>query len=438
MSDPGLREWSAAPRWAEPGRTAPGATAVPHLTLVPPAAPVADANRFMPGIEALRGLATIAVVICHMWALTTASQFPGWQIVVGVGQWAVNVFFLLSGFLLVAYFWTSGPRPSLREFYLRRFLRIAPAYWLSVAVLYLFLADRSIVFSEQGLRQAVANFTFTQWLFPTTASSLNVNGVYWTLSLEMVFYALLPAFAWLIARRPVLSGIGLIGLSLGYRMYLAVDGVALENVFFKSLPDAPEGFMRLFLARQFPGVLSILALGMLLRWWVDHRSPASLQGLSLGWLLLLLAPSLLLLTGVLLGNDHRQWAIFTGFDFWLSLLVVPAVAYASANLLGAPTHSLRALMWLGRRGYGIYLWHFPIILLAFDRGAMVRPPDTSYFWVRVTAAVAATVVLGALSFRVVEEPARRLGKRLGKRRAGAVEASPPPVLAPVAAAVPSG
>jgi hypothetical protein len=182
MSDPGLREWSAAPRWAEPGRTAPGATAVPHLTLVPPAAPVADANRFMPGIEALRGLATIAVVICHMWALTTASQFAGWQIVVGVGQWAVNVFFLLSGFLLVAYFWTDGPRPSLREFYLRRFLRIAPAYWLSVAVLYLFLADRSTVFSEQGLRQAVANFTFTQWFFPTTAGSLNVNGVYWTLS----------------------------------------------------------------------------------------------------------------------------------------------------------------------------------------------------------------------------------------------------------------
>jgi peptidoglycan/LPS O-acetylase OafA/YrhL len=425
MSDPGLRDWSAAPRSAEPGRPAlaPRAAGLPRLALVPPAPAVRDPNRFMPGIEALRGLAAIAVVVCHMWALTTATLFPGWQVVVGLGQWAVNLFFALSGFLLVSVFWTDGPRPSLREFYVRRFLRIAPAYWLSVVVLFLFLADRAVVFSEQGLRQALANLTFTQWLFPTTAGNLNVNGVYWTLSLEVVLYALLPAFAWLIARRPVVSGIGIIGVSVAYRLYVALDGRALEEVFFSSLPGTPEAAMRLFLVRQFPGIVSVMVLGMLLRWWIDHRPPAGPRRLAPGWLLVLLAPSVVLLAWVTLGNDYRQWAVFTSFDLWLGLLLLPALAYASADLAGQPAHWLRALMWLGRRSYGIYLWHFPIILLAFDRGAMFRPADTSWFWVRVAGAAGATVLLGALSFRFVEEPARRWGRRLGAR--GAPTGQPP-------------
>lgn len=417
MSDPGLRAWSPAPREAEPGRPAVAGPPA-RLELVPaPSADFSDPNRFMPGIEALRGIAAIAVVICHMWALTTATLFPGWQFVVGVGQWAVDVFFLLSGFLLVGYFWGDGPRPSLRDFYIRRFFRIAPAYYVSLAVLFLFFADHSVVFSDRGLRQVLANVTFTQWLFPTTVTSLDVNGVYWTLSLEIVLYALLPVFAYLIARRPVLSGVGLIGVSVAYRLYVALDAQPLQDFMFAALPDTPEPLMRLYLSRQFPGILPILVIGMLLRWWVNHRPVARLQGLSLGWLLLLLSPSLLLLGGIELGNDYTKWPVFTGFDFWLSLLLIPAVAYASADLAGSLTRSFRALMWVGRHSYGIYLWHFPVILIAFGRGPFLRPAETSFFWARVLLAVVVTLVLGAISFRFVEEPSRKFARRLCKRRA---------------------
>jgi len=369
----------------------------------------------MPGVEALRGLAAVAVVICHLWALTTASTFPGWQLVVGVGQWAVDVFFVLSGFLLVGAFWGGGPRPSLRDFYVRRFFRIVPAYYVSLLVLFLFLADRSMLFTAQGLRQVLANITFTQWLFPTTATSLNVNGVYWTLTLEIALYALLPVFAYLIARRPVLAGIGLIGVSIAYRLWVALDAQPLQDFMFTALPDTPEGFMRLYLARQFPGLLPLLVIGMLLRWWMIHHRRAPRQDLALRWLLLLLAPSVVLLAGIELANDHTRWPIFVGFDIWLSLLLVPAIAYASTDLAGALTAPFRALMWLGRHSYGIYLWHFPVILVVFGRGPFLRPAETSFFWGRIALAVAVTLVLGVLSFRLVEEPGRRLGRRLCRR-----------------------
>jgi len=417
VSDPGLRAWSPAPRQAEPGRPAAELPPPPRLALVPPSTDVSDPNRFMPGIEALRGIAAIAVVICHMWALTTATLFPGWQIVVGVGQWAVDVFFLLSGFLLVGYFWGDGPRPSLRDFYIRRFFRIAPAYYVSLLVLFLLFADRAVIFSAQGLRQAVANVTFTQWLFPTTATSLNVNGVYWTLSLEVVLYALLPVFAYMIARRPLLSSVGLIAVCMAYRLYIAFDAQPLQDFAFAAQTETPEWLKRLFLARQFPGILPILVIGMLLRWWLNHRPVARLQGLSLGWLLLLLAPSLLLLAGIELANDYEQWPMFVGFDFWLSLLLIPAVAYASADLAGALTRPFRALMWIGRHSYGIYLWHFPVILVIFQRGTIVRPAETSFLWGRIALAVVMTLLLGALSFRLVEEPSRKFARRLCKRRA---------------------
>ncbi|MGH9181523.1 MAG: acyltransferase family protein, partial [Acidimicrobiales bacterium] len=237
MSNPGLGEWTAAPRHGEPGRPAAGpARPARQLALVRSTrAPAADPNHFMPGIEALRGIAVIAVLICHLWALTTAPLIPGWQVVVGVGQWAVDVFFLLSGFLLVSYFWTDGPRrPSLRNFYVRRIFRIVPAYYLSLAVLFWFMADRAALFSDRGLRQVIANVTFTQWLFPTTSTSLNVNGVYWTLSLEMALYALLPLFAYAIAKRPVLAGAGLIGVCVAYRLYIALDAQPLQRLAFSA------------------------------------------------------------------------------------------------------------------------------------------------------------------------------------------------------------
>ena len=175
----------------------------------------AAGHEWFPGIEVLRGFAATAVVIEHCWDLAQTgppdTSFLAY-ILLGLGEWGVDLFFLLSGFLLAEFFWAGTGKRSTLEFYVRRFFRIAPAYYFCVAILFLFFAEHSLLFSMVGLKQIGANTTFTQWLWPNTSSNLNVNGSLWTLTIEMMLYAFMPLFAWLIAKRPVVACLSLAGL----------------------------------------------------------------------------------------------------------------------------------------------------------------------------------------------------------------------------------
>ena len=384
----------------------------------PAAADAAHGRTWMPGVEALRGLAATAVAVFHLWALTSAPTFPGSRLIPGLGQWAVDLFFLLSGFLLVQTFWERPRRDTLAQYYVRRFARIAPAYYVCLAVLFLFLAQRERVFGEHGLTQVLANVTFTQWLSPTTSTSFDVSGVFWTLSVEMVLYASLPVLAWAVARRPIAAGASLFLLGMAYRLYVTLEGDALEDLAFRALPGHPESVMRLYLVRQFWGILPLFVIGMLLRWWLHFRPGAKgrpLDRVPARWLLALLVPSIVILPAVGRANDVANQALFVGFDVTVALLLVPALAYAGCTVGGWVSWPTRVLVWLGKRSYGIYLWHFPVILVAFDRGPFTRPADLSAWGVRLTVAVLATLVLGAVSYRWVELPSLRAGRRIASR-----------------------
>jgi len=370
----------------------------------------------MPGVEALRGLAAVAVVVFHMWALTTLPRFPGSDFVIGLGVWAVDLFFLLSGFLLVQAFWELPRTQTLRQYYVRRIFRIAPAYYVCLALLFLGFANRGALFSSVGLKQVAANATFTQWFSPTTAASLNVSGVFWTLSIEMTLYAVLPLLAWAVARRPLVNGGLLFGAGLAYRAYVAIDPGWLQAKVFAAVPHQHEDLMRLFLLRQFVGVLPLFVVGMLLRWWLHFRPgarrAAPVPGISVLLLVLLAVPSLAVLFPGLKAVDFHNTVLFASFDVAIVVLLVPALAYAGRTVSGRLSAPLAALVWLGKRSYGIYLWHFPAILVAFDRGPFERPPAMNNVGLRLAAAAAASVVLGAVSYRWVERPARRAGRRL--------------------------
>ena len=372
----------------------------------------------------------MAVVAFHMWALTTLPRFPGSNFVIGLGVWAVDLFFLLSGFLLVQAFWEQPRTQTLRQYYVRRIFRIVPAYYVCLTVLFLGFANREVLFSSTGLKQVVANATFTQWLSPTTAASLNVSGVFWTLSIEMILYALLPLLAWLIARRPLLVGGLLFGVGLAYRAYVTIDPVWLQDRAFAAAPGQNEDIMRLFLLRQFVGVLPMFVVGMMLRWWLHYRpgarSAAPAPSISVLLLLALIVPSLaVLFPGMEAVDFHNGW-LFASFDLAIVLLLVPALAYAGRSVSGRLSPAMAVLVWLGKRSYGIYLWHFPAILIAFNRGPFERPPDMSNVGLRLAAASAASVLLGALSYRWVERPARRAGRRLAASLGSSAQAHEQP------------
>jgi peptidoglycan/LPS O-acetylase OafA/YrhL len=371
---------------------------------------------WMPGIEALRGLAAIAVVCHHLWSLSTMPRFTGAWLLEGFGSWGVDIFFLLSGFLLAEPFWRPGGRPSLPSWYVRRVFRIAPAYYANVALLFVFFAAHAHLFSAIGRRQVVANATFTFWMQPETSTSLGVNGVLWTLSIEMVLYALMPALAILIARRPRIAFAAFMSIGLGWRLIVARQPDLVRGIFFEPGETLDEGIQRLYMSRQFPGILSIFALGIGVRWLV-HRGfikmpSVPLRRFPVATLGVLLIPSLAFLRFVQRGSQYDHWIWFTLFDLTLVMLAVPAILHAARPSRGAIGPVLRAWTWVGERSYGIYLWHFPVILSVYGRGPAMAAPDVTHIVPKVVLVLGLSLALGWASYEMVERPGRQVGQRL--------------------------
>lgn len=378
-----------------------------------------DSASWLPGIEILRGVAALSVVFHHMWSLGTMPRFTGYWVVEGFGTWGVSLFFVLSGFLLADHFWRGEPEGRLRRFYVRRFFRIAPAYYVNVAFLFLFFASHTLLFSTAGAKQVATNFTFTQYLFPNTSSNLNVNGALWTLTIEAILYLTLPVLSWF---TKVTRGYGaavLIAIGLAYRFYVARFGAALEGQYFND--EFPSGIARLFLARQFLGVLPLFGVGLGLKWlvyteklrWPWPRATRRMGATAIAVVAVLL-PSLAWLVFIERSSNYTRWVWFTGFELILGLLFVPVLLFCASPTSARPTVPSidRVGVWIGERSYGLYLWHFPIILAVYGRGPFINPPPDGMWLQRVALILVLALAAAEFSWRSVERPAQAFARRI--------------------------
>ncbi|MHB8507518.1 MAG: acyltransferase family protein [Candidatus Dormibacteria bacterium] len=373
-------------------------------------APVVSAEPgFLPLIDCLRAVAAGVVVIHHTNDLANRPSFYP-ALVGGFGEWGVDIFFVLSAFLLCEYFWRpAGARP-LRAFYTRRLFRIAPAYYAAILVLFVFFANHAVLFSPFGLRQVLASLSFTHYLAPATSPSLNVDGALWTLSIEMLLYLALPLMALLVPRRPWLAFAGMFALTIGYRLFIALSAEPIRGLYFGNGTTIPEGIVRIFLARQFPGFVSVFAVGILLRWvlyrnLLPARLTAPMKRPSTLVFVALLLPGALLLLASGRGGDYLHPAWFSLYDTAIALATLPVLLYASRAVTGSLPLVLRGGAWLGRRSYGLYLWHFPVILSVYGRGPLERAPQLSHFGVRLLLVAVISIGLAAASWTLVEKPA---------------------------------
>jgi peptidoglycan/LPS O-acetylase OafA/YrhL len=369
-------------------------------------------KNWMPGIETLRAFAALAVVAHHCWSLSSQPRFPGYWVIEGFGSFGVNLFFVLSAYLL------GGPaagirsRADLADFWWRRAARIAPAYYANVLLLFVFFAPTGLLLSSEGARQSLANLTFTQWLWPTRSSSLGVNGVLWTLTIEVLLYLTLPAIAWAWRRLPVTTIAALIVCGIGWRLVVARRGAALRDAYFGDL-GVPEALQSLFIARQFLGYLPLFALGFLLRWWLEtsfgKRVAARLPAPRPITVVLALIPAMATLVWIERASYASHWVWFSGYDLAMSACMLPALAIATTArpAPAAATFSDRCSEWLGARSYGIYLWHFPVILVAYERGATFAPPSLNGWPIRVAAVIVASLLFAHASYQWIEVPAQR-------------------------------
>ena len=194
-------------------------------------------------LDGVRVLLSFIVGWYHIWQ-------QSWLMPIGfVGPFFVNIDFIprsgysavdglifLSGLLMFLPYAGTGRSPRPLAYYRRRLIRIAPAYVLAVLVSFFAEALPSGRYSTawEAIRDLLAHFTFTHNLFPFSYTGSPINGVLWTLAVEMQAYLLFPWLCRAYQKRPVLTGAGMLAVAFGYRFY--VSGLKDTALFINQLP----------------------------------------------------------------------------------------------------------------------------------------------------------------------------------------------------------
>ncbi|WP_295991373.1 acyltransferase [Rugamonas sp.] len=323
-------------------------------------------------LDSLRGLAAMMVVLFHY--TTRYGELFGHSAPPSAtlpwGYLGVNLFFMISGFVI---FMTLEKTVRPMDFIVSRFSRLYPAYWGAVALTWAVVAVLGLPGKEVGPLTALLNLTMLQGLMHVAA----VDGVYWTLEVELLFYAgaLLLFRLGLLARVPLLL-LALFALRLVYFGaarwgHVDLPWLAYHLLILQYIPWFAAGIMVYRLARGSATPRADMALIAL---------AAALLAVAEGW------PLALLLAG-------------------LSLLLYGA---ASGRLawLGQPL-----LVGLGTMSYTLYLVHENIgwALIRRLEAAGVGPDGA------ILAALLCSMLLALSLTLLVERPALR-GLRLAWRR----------------------
>lgn len=372
-------------------------------------------RRYVESLTGLRGVAALFVFIFHYGSLNpgirldltvpvigTALQFP-----LGFGFAGVDLFFVLSGFLLALPFargaLTGRKHPSLVRYYKRRLMRVFPAYY---AQLFIILATGAWFVTWRPL-DGLSLLAHLAMFFNMGWDQVRpMVGLWWTLPVEFLFYLVLPAAAlFLQPRRWIVFLPACILLSILYRYWSAAH---LGTV-------TPAGVF--LLASQLPGSLPEFMLGasaaLVVQWFEvkTWRKPPS-------WLLEVLflvgvVLTVMWLWNVLLPNVSSYWR-----GHW-SMLIAPSVLGVPLSLMvislywgsriGRILFANPVIYYLGLVSYSLYLWHFvvlqqiPVVLGEADASLVGLP--------RFLVSSLLVVLVSSASYFLFERPFFRLRQK---------------------------
>lgn len=298
--------------------------------------PSAGGERFRE-LDGLRGIAAIAVVLVHVTVF--ADDFDvaprQWVPAVAWGEYGVQLFFLISGFVVLL---TARRAGGLGLFAISRISRLYPVYWMALAVSLILSLLFPLPGSGIGWVDRIANVTMVQRLLLLD----NVDPVYWTLAVEIQFYLLLGLL--LVIGRGIISDRTVVGVSAGWIVLAVILGVVVRphtlGVNPQLVATPYKILVNLLLVEHGP----LFATGMLCH--LARRSRTFLP------LALVALPVTVLQAWIVRGLDHAVAVAVV-----VALFAVVVLRRRSRLLLLAP------VQFYGRISYSLYLSHLSVCLV---------------------------------------------------------------------------
>lgn len=377
------------------------ATAVPAHVERPPPPRIA-------GLDGLRGLCALYVMMFHVWAFTyygfPRTRSPHWLYWLGYGRLAVVLFLILSGFSLAysaaARGWHLGP---IRDFARRRARRILPPYYaalaFSLAIAWL------IVKQPHSAPPTTESVVVYGLLLQDLISAPTPNGAFWSIGVEALLYVLFPALIALTRRAGVWLMLACATAPVLLGAVLLYDGAP------------PEGDYRLA-----PHLLPVFAAGIA----AAGIATAPDRIRRLPWFTL--ASAAAVPAAALLLHQGAHWTV-THY-FWVDLAVTPALTLLVVALATAQPPPLirllttRPLERLGAFSYSLYLIHVPIVFALSERLVVPAFGHGSRAFAATTLTATPLALLTAFFFaKLLERPPQT--KRAPRREHDPRRACPP-------------
>ncbi|HWZ19938.1 MAG TPA: acyltransferase [Ktedonobacteraceae bacterium] len=397
-------------------------------------------------LDGVRGVAVLMVIIFHINRVTGDNLWdpktnPLASSVSTAGGTGVTLFFVLSGFLLFMPFAKTllfkTDWPLLRVFYMRRVLRIIPAYYVSLFLIILFQYPQYL--HRDNFKNLLLFLTF--FMDSTRATFRQINGPYWTLATEWQFYMLLPfialGIAFIVSRVPIKRRLLAVSACL---LGIIIWGLFIRfwGLYFLAYPTrtflVPRSVLNVinfFLFGVTGKYTEDFAVGMFISLcYIYSQHPST--GNKVVQLWKRLSPWLWI-GGIIILVFSAMWHFKSDYVWswpfiptgmmdvfnWLSemLLAIGFGACIAALLYGSA--ALKALFewpmlrWVGLISFSLYIWHLPLLLLFQSRvlpmfHGLNRLATYSMYWYW---AIAVIFPFAFLSYLIVERPWMRLGDR---------------------------
>jgi peptidoglycan/LPS O-acetylase OafA/YrhL len=374
-------------------------------------------GEFIPAVDGLRFIAIAAVVLHHITAeyIRVSQRFGAielprqwWDVfpqspflTLGyAGHFGVPLFFVISGFILTLPYVRShdfnAPKPNIWSYYLRRIVRLDPPYIISLLVAFGIISLTNI-----GWRVFFPHLWASMLYLhgPIYGEASWVNGVAWSLEVEIQFYVVVPFLSKLFALRPIwLRRIILIALILGWA-YAATGSIALER--------APRLSISILNYLQF-----FLAGFLLADLYSHHRIIRSFAGDLLAFA----------------SASAIYWILTQNYALYYLTPILIAAMYAGliSGQIGYRVITQRWIVTIGGMCYSIYLYHYLVINLLTPLSARLMDqthPLGLELLLQAIVLIPPVLILLAGFYVGVEKPCMQISRWIGKKTSAGRTAS---------------